>query len=223
MLVEILIILLIIFVVLLFFLLFRPLDVSILFKNNNLDYDGQILLKILLFYAYLDFRDKNLKLKLSFNIQKKEFNLFSINLNEEKSDDKEEEEKNDEEEDNGNLEVYFDKIKRIALLIKDSQTQLSELINKLIKIIYFNEATIIMDFGLNDNNLTIKICNIIWALTAPFYPLNLRVLLTPKINQAILATDININLKLRLLTIIQIALLLIKTENFREIIKIIQE
>lgn len=226
MVIEIIFTLFVILLVFFFLLLIKPWHLHIIFKNNNLEYNYFAFLKILIFSIFIRYVNSRLILDFKLNFFSHTFNLFKTNINEKESEEnlnsdseeKENSSKGSEEKEKTNNELLL-KIKELYPLLIQSKEDLMDLINVIIKIVKFNESSSIINLGVLDNNLTIKICTIIWALTAPLYSLNFRVFLTPEIDKIIIKTDSNIEFDIFFINILKIAYIIITREHLRNLIK----
>ncbi|WP_455646180.1 hypothetical protein [Methanosphaera sp.] len=205
MLVQILIILLFILIALLFYLIFKPVDIHAVFKNNNSDINGYIHINYILFEFIFDIPNRLLKINLK--IYSHKFTILTLTIiNDESS--KETDELN-----------FKESIKEIISNIIDAKEDLLKIVKLLTETCKFKKSHINMNLGLNNNNSTIKLCSMIWAITAPFYPLGLDVLLVPEINKFIIKTDMDVSFNIFLYKLIQIIIKIITTENLRKLIK----
>lgn len=207
---EILIVFLIIFVVLFFILILKPVHIYLLFKNKNLAHDGVLYINYLLLELELIFDKKILLIKLKLNQRK--IILKKINLNDKKlinnfSD-------NSQEDNKFNIQTF----REILSLMNDSFSEILEIVYLLTKICKFKKSFAMINLGLKDNNLTIKICNVIWAITTPFYPLGVEVILIPEINNYLIKSDIEISFDIVIINILKVLLKIFKSTNLRNIL-----
>lgn len=216
MVIEILLILLIILLVFFFLLLFIPWHLHIIFKNNNLKYDYFALIRFLIFCITVRYLNGLIILELKVHFFSNTFKIFKKNVNEIKSEDEEEIEYSENEK---NYEDILLEVKEVYSLLNQSKEDLMDIIKVIVKIVKFDESFSIINLGVSDNNLTIKICNILWTLTAPLYALNFRVLLTPEIDNLILKTDSNIKFNIFLIKLLKIIYLFITRKHLRNLIK----
>lgn len=234
---QIFILILLILIVLLLFLFLKPLHIYLTFNNNNLNYNGIISVKHILFFSY-DIQKEmlNVGIKIKTNefmplhicfsndeTQKSKFfsyvkRIINYLSNIFKSDDIEDDNKSNDSE-----STIVDKVSEIYPLLNKSASDLYEIVLLVATLCRFNESHAIINFGLNNNNLTIKICNIIWAVTAPLYPLNIKILLTPEINQLTLKSDIDVSCNVFLINILKIFFKVITNRNILNIVKIISK
>lgn len=217
MLIEILIILLIIIVALLFLIFFNTWHLHILFKSHNLDYSLSLKLKFLFIQIIINKITTDATIIINLKVSTKEKQLFSKQLNSQTNNNIEEESKNT----SGGQKELFSKIKEIYPYLYDSKEELYNIIKSMISIVSFNNSCIHLSLGLGDNNTTIKLCSLIWALTAPLYPLQFQLVLTPQINKAILKSRGDITIDIKLKNLLKIMYYVLKIRNLREIIKII--
>ncbi|WP_158005556.1 hypothetical protein [Methanosphaera sp. WGK6] len=154
--------------------------------------------------------------KTNLNIYSHKFNILTITLNRKNKSLKKDKSSKETDEHNFN-----ETIEKIIPLIIESKEDLLKIIKLLTEICKFKKSYMDINLGLNDNNLTIKLCSMIWAITAPFYPLGLEVLLIPEINKLIIKTDMDISCNIFLYKIIQIIIKIITTKNLRNLIKTI--
>ena len=165
--------------------------------------------------------DNQIQFLLQVAISSKAYDLVKFNLNDKKSDESEENYSDDEDNNEDKTSDIFPKIKEICPILFESKEDLFHIVNLIIKMVKFDESYAIINLGLADNNLTIKFCNLLWALSAPLYPLKFRLHLTPEINKLMIRTDINIKFNIRLLNILKIIIFIIRKRNLINIIKII--
>ena len=95
-------------------------------------------------------------------------------------------------------------IKKYYSEIWDVKEDLLDILLSLRKIIFLGENHINIAFGLNDNNLTIKISSFLWAIFAPFYAMGLRVVITPLMDETRLDLNVRLDFELSLLMILRI-------------------
>ncbi len=217
MLFEILIILFFILIVLILILIFKNIHIYLNFKNNNLEYIGFIEIDYLIFKIKINIKDQTLILKI--NIKNHEFNIKTFNLKKDKDDKTEVQEKPEEDTEKSIQE----KIKNIYPSLKKALPDLIEIITYLPNLSKFNKSNVVLNFGLKDNFLTIKICSIIWALTAPLYPVGFELLLTPEINQFVIKSDVNVSVEIINLHIFKFIIKLLRKRNIINLIKVIND
>lgn len=220
MLIEILVIILIIIVLTIFLLFFKSWNVYIIFKNDNLNYLLSLIVRFL--FIKVSIKKDNLSTDATFylNIRSHSKKLFKKNFkNDEENDEENVEENIETDEDSQDDESLFIKIKELCPLLFDAREELCGVVLLIIDIIKFKKSTAKINLGLKDNNLTIKLCNLIWMLSAPLYPLKFQVLLTPEINTLILKSDMKISFDMRLLNLIKIVYLFISNKKLRNIVK----
>ncbi len=213
MLFEILVILLIIIVVLFFLLFFKTWHLHINFKNDNLDYDYDIKIIVLNLFFIVKSIEKNINLIIQLSIFNKDISLVNYTFISNNSKKPEKDEDNTE---------FLSKIKESYPLLNESKKELYGIIKLLLKICKFEESYAIINLGLSDNNLTIKFCNLLWALFAPLYPLNFRVVLTPEINQMTLKSDMNIKFDMLFFNFLRIFWIILKNKNLRKLIVLLR-
>lgn len=216
MLVELLIVLLIIIIVLLFLLFIKSWHIHIIFKNDNLDYDLYVVVSFLILGITIKIIDKPINILFQLNINSKTYDIKNIEINSNQSDDGEETDKtpNDESEE----KKLFQKLSGSYELLYDARKDLAHIVKLLVQMITFKYSFARINIGLMDNNLTIKFCNLLWALTAPLYPLNFRVILTPEINRLLFKSDVDIKMDLRLLNLLKILFNIVKRRKLRNLI-----
>lgn len=216
MLIELLIVLLIIIIVLLFLLFIKSWHIHIIFKNDNLDYDLYVVVSFLILGITIKIIDKPINILFQLNINSKTYDIKNIEINSNQSDDGEETDKtpNDESEE----KKLFQKLSGSYELLYDARKDLAHIVKLLVQMITFKYSFARINIGLMDNNLTIKFCNLLWALTAPLYPLNFRVILTPEINRLLVKSDVDIKMDLRLLNLLKILFNIVKRRKLRNLI-----
>lgn len=230
MIIELLLVLLILLVVLLFLIFFKSWHIHIIFKNNNADYFYKIVISFLIFNLIFFTRDEIGYLKVQITIFSKTLHLFDIKLNDGKEDSSQEDsskeesqqgiENNQSEENSTEEDDLLDKITEAYPLLYDERNNLYSIIKMLVRMLKFDESWITMNLGLSDNNLTIKICSLLWTLSAPLYPVGLRVYLTPEINKTLIKTDTNVKFDVLLFNILKILSLVVQRKKLRDTIKI---
>lgn len=215
MIVEILIALLFILLVFLFLIFLKSWHIHIIFRNDNSDYSCNVKISFLFINLLFFTVEKFVYLKIQLTLFSKTLNIVEFKLN-----DKKTEELNEEisEDNDTNL---FENIKQLIPLLYDSKEDLYSIIKLLFKIVKFDESYVFLDIGLLDNNLTIKLCSLLWALSAPLYPLNFKLYLNPEMNKQLIKSDINVKFDIFLLNIIKILLLIINRKKLRNIVKVI--
>ena len=240
MLTEFLLILLIIIVVIFFLIFFKRWNIHITFKNDEENYYFFFKINIFFINIVIMLVDNQIQFLLQFSISSKVYDLVKFNLNDKKideseeddseednseedeseEDDSEKEDSDDEENNNVKTSDILPKIKEIYPLLYESKEDLFHIVKLIIKMVKFDESYAIINLGLSDNNLTIKFCSLLWALSAPLYPLRFRLHLTPEINKLMIKTEVNIKFNIRLLNILKIIIFIIRKRNLINIIKI---
>ena len=230
MIIELLLVLLILLVVLLFLIFFKSWHIHIIFKINNADYFYRIVISFLIFNLIFFTRHEIGYLKVQITIFSKTLDLFDIKLNDGKEDSSQEDsskeesqqgiENNQSEENSTEEDDLLDKITEAYPLLYDERNNLYSIIKMLVRMLKFDESWITMNLGLSDNNLTIKICSLLWTLSAPLYPVGLRVYLTPEINKTLIKTDTNVKFDVLLFNILKILSLVVQRKKLRDTIKI---
>jgi len=185
-------------------------------------------------------------IKLSLLIQKKEaelnYNLivsiFRIAVfkksnkentdekNEEKDneEEKEEKEENNDEEDKGIKEKY-EEIKPILNKLKECKPHLKPFIKHLLRSIDFKKVSGHLKIGLNDHTKTVKISSFIWSVGAIVNTVSkpTSLIVEPSFTEEVLDIDMELDLKINLLTILIQAIVLLTKKEIRELIKMIRE
>lgn len=219
MIVELFTLLCIIVVVLVLLLILKPIHVHVMFNNTNLEYDLYLRITVLSFIRILIRQNSGIILSLSLKIFNKEFSLFDKKLNEDLSQDEESDENvettdnqddSDENEDNG-----INKIREIISLLSDLKEDIQKIFSNLIRLIQFEESVLNILLGLQDNNLTIKTSNFLWALFAPLYPLNVKLNLAPVMNDFQIKSDITIKFNIYLINAIKIVFVVLRNKKMR--------
>lgn len=220
---EILIILLIIIVALIFLLFFNSWHLHVLFNNHNLDYNISLKINFLFIQIIIHKITSETNIILNLKIRSYKKTIITKKINSEKNANKESKEKTTNEDSSKTDENrLFSKIKQVYPLLLNSKQELFHIIRLVTTLIKFNNSYVQIQLGLGDNNKTIKLCNLLWTLTAPLYPLNLQVILTPQINQTILKSTGEISLNLKLTNVLIIIYQILKNKELREIINIIR-
>lgn len=215
MIIEILLGLLLIIVVFLFLIFLKSWHIHIIFKNDNLDYSFSVKINFLFINLLFFTVEKLVYLKLQLTLFSKTLNIFEFKLNDKKTDEVTEENSTKNEKD------YFDKIKQLVPFLNDSKGELYSIIKLLVKMVKFDESYVFLNMGLKDNNLTIKLCSLLWALAAPLYPLNFKLYLTPEMNKMLVKSDLNVKFEIFLLNLLKISLFIISRKKLRNIVKVI--
>lgn len=216
MIIEILLVILFILVLSFFLIFLKTWHIHIILKNNNLDYSFDIKINFLFFNIFLFTIEKIVYLKLQASFFSKTLDIFELKLNDEKSEEIE----NTSSE---NEEGTFDKIKQILSLLDDSKGDLYYIIKLIIKMVKFDESYVILNMGLLENDLTIKLCTLLWALAAPLYPLNFKLYLTPEMNKLLVKSDVNVKFDILLLNLIKILFYVLRRDRLRELIKVLTQ
>lgn len=216
MIIEILLVILFILALSLFLIFLKTWHIHIILKNNNLDYSFDIKINFLFFNIFLFTIEKIVYLKLQASFFSKTLDIFELKLNDEKSEEIE----NTSSE---NEEGTFDKIKQILSLLDDSKGDLYYIIKLIIKMVKFDESYVILNMGLLENDLTIKLCTLLWALAAPLYPLNFKLYLTPEMNKFLVKSDVNVKFDILLFNLIKILFYILRRDRLRELIKVLTQ
>lgn len=214
MIIEILLVLLLIVLVFLFLIFLKSWHIHIIFKNDNLEYLCNVILNFLFVNLLFFTLEKSVYLKIQFTLFSKTLNIIEFKLNDNKTEETNEEISTEDED-------IFEKIKQIIPLLNDSKQDLFSIINLFVKMVKFDESYVFLNLGLLDDNLTINLCTLLWTLSAPLYPLNFKLYLTPEINKFLIKSDVNVKFDLCLLNIIKIMLFISRRKNIQNIIKII--
>lgn len=214
MIIEILLVILFILALSLFLIFLKTWHIHIILKNNNLDYSFDIKINFLFFNIFLFTIEKIVYLKLQASFFSKTLDIFELKLNDEKSEEIE----NTSSE---NEEGTFDKIKQVLPLLDDSKGDLYYIIKLIIKMVKFDESYVILNMGLLENDLTIKLCTLLWALAAPLYPLNFKLYLTPEMNKFLVKSDVNVKFDILLFNLIKILFYILRRDRLRELIKVL--
>ena len=214
MIIEILLVILFILALSLFLIFLKTWHIHIILKNNNLDYSFDIKINFLFFNIFLFTIEKIVYLKFQASFFSKTLDIFELKLNDEKSEEIE----NTSSE---NEEGTFDKIKQVLPLLDDSKGDLYYIIKLIIKMVKFDESYVILNMGLLENDLTIKLCTLLWALAAPLYPLNFKLYLTPEMNKFLVKSDVNVKFDILLLNLIKILFYVLRRDRLRELIKVL--
>ncbi|WP_292473573.1 hypothetical protein [Methanosphaera sp.] len=216
MIIEILLVILFILALSLFLIFLKTWHIHIILKNNNLDYSFDIKINFLFFNIFLFTIEKIVYLKLQASFFSKTLDIFELKLNDEKSEEIE----NTSSE---NEEGTFDKIKQVLPLLDDSKGDLYYIIKLIIKMVKFDESYVILNMGLLENDLTIKLCTLLWALAAPLYPLNFKLYLTPEMNKFLVKSDVNVKFDILLFNLIKILFYILRRDRLRELIKVLTQ
>ncbi len=216
MLIELLLLLLVILIVLFFLIFFKTWHIHIIFKNNNLDYSFNVHINFLFLNLLFYSLEETNCLDINIVLFSKTLKVFNIKFNHKES----EEEYEENSEDTGN-DNTLNKIKQLLPLLEKSKEDLYDVIKLLVDLISFDESYVIMNLGLQDNNMTIKFCSFLWALFAPLYSLNFKLYLTPEINKLMLKSNINLKFSVCLKNLLKIIILVLRRENLQNIIRFV--
>lgn len=219
MIIEILIILLIIIVLLILLLFFKTWYIHVLFQNYNSDHYLSLKINILLLQINVEKILSETEIKFYLKYRNHIKLITTKNLNSKENTETESDDESEDGSDNSSNNQYFSKSKKISKLLLDSKEELYRILKLLISIIKFDNSYLKLNIGLGDNNLTIKLCNLIWALSAPLYPLRFQLFLKPEINQTIVKSDGDISFSIKLFNLIKIVFIIIKNRNLRELVK----
>jgi len=221
--VKILFLFIIFLIALLLIIFSESVHISITLKNNNLSYFGVINIKYYFFQIIFDIKSRQLTMLINSKFLTKKITTITQDNSSDETDSDDDSHEDDpskdvSEESNEEDDVNLNKIKQLLKLIYDSKRDIMDLIISVIKLISFKNSYILMNLGLGDNNLTIKTCNTLWAITAPFYTIGLQTILTPQLNETILKSEVNIFLEVELLKILKLIKKVLFNKNIRNII-----
>lgn len=216
--VKILFLVAIILIALLIIIFSESLHVSVTLKNNNFSFFGVINIKYYFLQIAYDINSRQISLLINSKYFTKKITTKTKDNSPDKTDSDDDSSKYDNEDINEDDDADLNKIKQLFKLIYNSKKDLLELIVLIIDLISFKNSYILMNLGLGDNNLTIKTCNKIWAITAPLYAVGLQTILTPQLNETILKTELNILFEVELLKILKLIKEIVLNKNIRTII-----
>ena len=216
--VKILFLVAIILIALLIIIFSESLHVSVTLKNNNFSFFGVINIKYYFLQIAYDINSRQISLLINSKYFTKKITTKTKDNSPDKTDSDDDSSKDDNEDINEDDDADLNKIKQLFKLIYNSKKDLLELIVLIIDLISFKNSYILMNLGLGDNNLTIKTCNKIWAITAPLYAVGLQTILTPQLNETILKTELNILFEVELLKILKLIKEIVLNKNIRTII-----
>ena len=216
--VKILFLVAIILIALLIIIFSESLHVSVTLKNNNFSFFGVINIKYYFLQIAYDINSRQISLLINSKYFTKKITTKTKDNSPDKTDSDDDSSKYDNEDINEDNDADLNKIKQLFKLIYNSKKDLLELIVLIINLISFKNSYILMNLGLGDNNLTIKTCNKIWAITAPLYAVGLQTILTPQLNETILKTELNILFEVELLKILKLIKEIVLNKNIRTII-----
>lgn len=227
-LVKILFLLLIILIALLIIIFSEAIHVSGLIKYDELS--KKFFFKVRYYHINLIYDIKTSNLKLQFNTKFFSFNIKTFELNkssdEENTDDEntnnqetitEEENKDKDDSENENEK----NIKEILNFLNDNKSEMLKILSLLKSCIHFTDSHIYLNIGFKDNNLTIKTCNLLWMILAPFYAVGLESVIIPVINEVKLITDTEISLDIELLTLLKVVITIFTDKKLRTFIFIL--
>lgn len=216
--VKILFLVAIILIALLIIIFSESLHVSVTLKNNNFSFFGVINIKYYFLQIAYDINSRQISLLINSKYFTKKITTKTKDNSPDKTDSDDDSSKYDNEDINEDNDADLNKIKQLFKLIYNSKKDVLELIVLIINLISFKNSYILMNLGLGDNNLTIKTCNKIWAITAPLYAVGLQTILTPQLNETILKTELNILFEVELLKILKLIKEIVLNKNIRTII-----
>ena len=216
--VKILFLVAIILIALLIIIFSESLHVSVTLKNNNFSFFGVINIKYYFLQIAYDINSRQISLLINSKYFTKKITTKTKDNSPDKTDSDDDSSKDDNEDINEDNDADLNKIKQLFKLIYNSKKDVLELIVLIINLISFKNSYILMNLGLGDNNLTIKTCNKIWAITAPLYAVGLQTILTPQLNETILKTELNILFEVELLKILKLIKEIVLNKNIRTII-----
>lgn len=185
-------------------------------------------------------------IKLSLLVQKKEaelnynliISIFTIPVfkksNEDKSDEdnedtddedkenEEETEENEDEDDKGIREKYKE-IKPILKKLKECKPYLKPFIKHLLRSLDFKKISGFLKIGLNDHTKTVKIASFIWSVGAIVNTVSkpTSLIVEPTFTEEVIDIDMELELKINLLTILIQAIILLTKKEIRELIEMI--
>lgn len=212
------VIILIVLVVLLLFL--KPLHIFLTFNNNNGFY-GKLFVKHYILNLVYDFEENTLRIILDFKFREFTLKIIHLETDDDVCDDDEIIEDSGSDEDNESS--YTDKVQEVYPVLKEATSDLYEIVVLVTRLCYFKESYAQINFGVMDNNLTIKICNYLWALTAPLYPLDINVLIIPEINQKVIKMDVDLSFDIILMNILKIMFKIITSKKILKLVNIIRK
>lgn len=216
--IKILFLILIFFIALFLIIFSESVYISVALKNNNLSYLGILSIKYYFLQISLNLKTRQANILINTKyLTKKILTFKTSNSNDEHLHEKHEQ-TDAKEESQTNNDDKIRRFKELLKLINNAKKDILEVITLILGLISFKNSYVLMNLGLNDNNLTIKVCNKIWAITAPFYAIGLQVILTPEINKTILKTETNINFEIKLLKILKLLMKILLNSNLRQII-----
>lgn len=216
--VKILFLVAIILIALLIIIFSESLHVSVTLKNNNFSFFGVINIKYYFLQIAYDINSRQISLLINSKYFTKKITTKTKDNSPDKTDSDDDSSKDDNEDINEEDDADLNKLKQLFKLIYNSKKDVLELIVLIINLISFKNSYILMNLGLGDNNLTIKTCNKIWAITAPLYAVGLQTILTPQLNETILKTELNILFEVELLKILKLIKEIVLNKNIRTII-----
>lgn len=228
MLFKLLVVFLFILIVALFLLIFSNIHMYVSFKNQNLEYDGNIKINYLLLQLELNIKEKILDIAIK--IRSKKIHIYSLNLDKKEDTDESEDgevttsdETKDETKDSDDEEENSDdkkqNIKQLLKLLSDAKSDIIEIVTYLPNLMKFKNSNIGLNLGLADNQLTIKVSSLIYMISAILYPANLNISFKPEFNALILKSDVDVTLDIIVVNIIKLLIITIKKESIRNIIK----
>lgn len=216
--IKILFLIAIILIALLIIIFSESLHISITLKNNNFSYFGVINIKYYFLQIAYDIKSRQISLLINSKYFTKKITTITKDNSSDNTDSDDESSKDNLKDTNEDEDINPNKIKQLIKLIYNSKKDIMELIVLIIDLISFKNSYILMNLGLGDNNLTIKTCNRIWAITAPFYTVGLQTILTPQLNETILKTELNILFEVELLKILKLIKEVLLNKNIRSLI-----
>ena len=185
-------------------------------------------------------------IKPSLLVQKKEaelnynliISIFTIPVfkksNEDKSDEdnedtddedkenEEETEENEDEDDKGIREKYKE-IKPILKKLKECKPYLKPFIKHLLRSLDFKKISGFLKIGLNDHTKTVKIASFIWSVGAIVNTVSkpTSLIVEPTFTEEVIDIDMELEIKINLLTILIQTIILLTKKEIRELIEMI--
>lgn len=185
--------------------------------------------------------------KLSLLLQKKEaqlnynliISIFSLPVFKRSNEDKSDEDNEDDDEDNENgeeneqdedadeedkgIKKKYNEIKAILKKLKECKPYLKPFIKHLLRSLDFKKISGFLKIGLNDHTKTVKIASFIWSVGAIVNTVSkpTSLIVEPTFTEEVIDIDMELELKINLLTILIQTIILLTKREIRELIEMI--
>ena len=137
-------------------------------------------------------------------------------------ENEEETEENEDEDDKGIREKYKE-IKPILKKLKECKPYLKPFIKHLLRSLDFKKISGFLKIGLNDHTKTVKIASFIWSVGAIVNTVSkpTSLIVEPTFTEEVIDIDMELEIKINLLTILIQTIILLTKKEIRELIEMI--